>query len=48
MDLRKWLTKLKPQQQVQPLVSQQLPNGTRIPSLTEEVQESNKHKNLMG
>jgi len=48
MDLRKWLTKLKPQQQAQPLVSQHLPNGTRIPSVTEDVHDKKKSKNLMG
>ena len=48
MDLRHWLKKLRPQQQAQPLVSQTLPNGTRIPSVTEEVKEVQKKKNLFG
>lgn len=48
MDLRKWLTQLKPQQLSQPLVSQQLSNGARIPSVTEDVQETKKKTNLLG
>jgi hypothetical protein len=48
MDLRHWLKKLKPQQQAQPLVSQNLPNGSRIPSVTEEVQATKKKQSLMG
>lgn len=48
MDLRNWLKKLKPQQQAQPLVTQYLPNGTKIPSVTEEVKEIKKKQNIFG
>jgi len=48
MDLRNWLQKVKPQTQSQPLVSQQLPNGDKITSVTEEVQEHKHKQNLLG
>lgn len=48
MDLRKWTKKLNSEQQAQPLVSHTLPNGSKIKTVTEEIQATKKKQSLLG